>query len=80
MIWPFKTRTTKQIARIEIKGVINSETRKFLLEALETVKEKKFPALSKSGGYALEYASEELKEDPEIVLRGVNALTSFWNE
>ena len=45
MIWPFKTRTTKQIARIEIKGVINSETRKFLLEALETVKEKKFPAL-----------------------------------
>jgi protease-4 len=45
MIWPFKPRTSKQIARIEITGVIAGETRKRLLKALETVKEKKFPAL-----------------------------------
>lgn len=45
MIWPFKPKTTKQIARIEITGVIASETRKRVLKALETVKEKKFPAL-----------------------------------
>ncbi|MEA5510010.1 signal peptide peptidase SppA [Crocosphaera sp. UHCC 0190] len=45
MIWPFKPRTSKQIARIEITGAIASETRKSVLKALETVKEKKFPAL-----------------------------------
>lgn len=45
MIWPFKPRTKKQIARIEINGAIASDTRKRVLEALETVEEKKFPAL-----------------------------------
>lgn len=45
MIWPFKPKTTKQIARLEITGAIASETRKQVLKALETVKEKKFPAL-----------------------------------
>ncbi len=44
MIWPFKT-TRKSIARIEVAGVIASETRKQVLSALETVKEKKYPAL-----------------------------------
>ena len=45
MIWPFKPRTTKKVARIEITGVIASETRHRVLKELETVKEKKFPAL-----------------------------------
>jgi len=45
MIWPFKKRTKKQIAKIEITGAIASETRKKVLKALKTVEEKKFPAL-----------------------------------
>ncbi len=45
MIWPFKPRYRKQIARIEITGSIAGETRKRVLEALKTVEERKFPAL-----------------------------------
>jgi protease-4 len=45
MVWPFKPRFRKQIARIEITGAIASATRKRVLEALKTVEEKKFPAL-----------------------------------
>ena len=44
MIWPFN-KTKKQIARIEIKGAIASETRKQVLKAFKTIEEKKFPAL-----------------------------------
>lgn len=45
MVWPFKPRFRKQIARIEVSGVIAGATRKHLLEALKTVEERKFPAL-----------------------------------
>lgn len=45
MIWPFKPRFQKQIARIEITGAIASNTRSQVLEALKTVEEKRFPAL-----------------------------------
>jgi protease IV len=45
MIWPFKPRFRKQIARIEVSGVIAGATRKHLLDALKTVEERKFPAL-----------------------------------
>lgn len=45
MVWPFKPRFQKQIARIEVNGVIAGATRKHLLEALKTVEERKFPAL-----------------------------------
>lgn len=45
MIWPFKRRSRKQIARIEVSGVIAGSTRKQVLEALETIEERKFPAL-----------------------------------
>ncbi len=45
MIWPFKKKTCKQIARIEITGAIASETRKQVLKAFKTIEEKKFPAL-----------------------------------
>ncbi len=45
MVWPFKQKASKQIARIEITGAIASQTRKWVLKALETVKEKKYPAL-----------------------------------
>lgn len=45
MIWPFKPSSRKQIARIEITGLIAGATRKRVLEALETVEERRFPAL-----------------------------------
>jgi protease IV len=45
MVWPFKPRPSKQIARIEITGAIGSGTRKRVLAALETVAKQKFPAL-----------------------------------
>jgi protease-4 len=45
MVWPFKPKTSKQVARIEIAGAIGSGTRKAVLKALKTVEEKKFPAL-----------------------------------
>lgn len=44
MIWPFN-RSRKQIARIEINGAIAGQTRKRVLEAIETIEERKFPAL-----------------------------------
>ncbi|NES99740.1 MAG: signal peptide peptidase SppA [Sphaerospermopsis sp. SIO1G1] len=45
MIWPFRPKFRKQIARIEINGAIAGATRNRVLEALKTVEEKKFPAL-----------------------------------
>ncbi len=45
MIWPFKPKTRKQIARLEVTGAIFGDTRKRVLKALEFVQEKKFPAL-----------------------------------
>ena len=44
-MWFFKRKSKKQIARIEVTGLIASATRKRVLEALKTVEEKKFPAL-----------------------------------
>lgn len=45
MVWPFKSRFQKSIARIEVSGAIAGSTRKDVLEALERVEDKKFPAL-----------------------------------
>jgi protease-4 len=45
MVWPFKPKYRKQIARIEITGAIGGATRKHVLDALKTVEERKFPAL-----------------------------------
>jgi protease IV len=45
MIWPFRSRFQKRIARIEITGVIAGPARKRVLEALKTIEERRFPAL-----------------------------------
>lgn len=45
MVWPFKSRSRKSIARIEVVGAIAASMRKQVLEALEEVREKKFPVL-----------------------------------
>lgn len=45
MIWPFKPRPRKKLARIEVSGAIASGTRERLLKALKTVEEKRYPGL-----------------------------------
>jgi protease IV len=76
MVWPFKPRARKQIARIEINGPIAGGTRKRVLEALQTVEERKFPALllriDSPGGTVgdsqeIYYALKRLQEKVKIV-------------
>ncbi|HEY9703804.1 MAG TPA: ATP-dependent Clp protease proteolytic subunit, partial [Allocoleopsis sp.] len=45
MMWFFKSKFRKKIARLEISGAIAGSTRKRVLEALKTIEERKFPAL-----------------------------------
>jgi protease-4 len=45
MIWPFKPRFRKSIARIEVTGAIAGPTRKQVLDAIDEIIEKKFPVL-----------------------------------
>jgi len=76
MPWPFKPKSRKQIARIEITGAISAGTRKQVLDALKTVEEKKFPALllriDSPGGTVgdsqeIYYALKRLREKVKIV-------------
>lgn len=81
MIWPFKPKTSKQIARIEINGAIAGETRKQVLKALETVEEKKFPALllriDSPGGTVGD--SQEIYESLKKLQSKVKIVASFGN-
>ncbi|MBW4621940.1 MAG: signal peptide peptidase SppA [Cyanosarcina radialis HA8281-LM2] len=76
MVWPFKSKCRKQIARIEIAGAIAGNTRKHVLEALNAVEEKEFPALllriDSPGGTVgdsqeIYYALKRLREKIKIV-------------
>lgn len=44
-MWPFKRRSRKKIARIEVSGAIAGTTRERVLKAIKTVEEERFPAL-----------------------------------
>jgi protease-4 len=81
MIWPFKPRFRKQIARMEIKGVIDGSTRKWVLDALETVEERKFPALllriDSPGGTVGD--SQEIYEALKRLREKVKIVASFGN-
>ncbi len=81
MIWPFKPRFRKQIARIEITGVIASAARKRVLEALKTVEEKKFPALllriDSPGGTVGD--SQEIYSALKQLQKKVKIVASFGN-
>ncbi|MEM9484472.1 MAG: signal peptide peptidase SppA [Cyanobacteria bacterium P01_F01_bin.116] len=81
MIWPFKPRFRKQIARIEISGAIAGGTRKRVLEALEEVKEKKFPALllriDSPGGTVGD--SQEIYDALKQLQETVKIVASFGN-
>ncbi|WP_036903578.1 MULTISPECIES: signal peptide peptidase SppA [Prochlorococcus] len=45
MIWPWRRKSKKRMARIIIDGAINSETRKLFLKAVKQIEEREFPAL-----------------------------------
>ncbi len=45
MIWPFKRKSKRRMARIIIEGAINGATRKLVLKAIKQVEEREFPAL-----------------------------------
>lgn len=81
MIWPFKPRFQKQIARIEINGAIAGATRKRVLEALKTVEERRFPALllriDSPGGTVGD--SQEIYEALKRLQRQTKIVASFGN-
>ncbi len=81
MIWPFKPRFRKQVARIEITGAIAQATRKRVLEALKEVEEKKFPALllriDSPGGTVAD--SQEIYSALRKLQEKVKIVASFGN-
>ncbi|MGF1481749.1 MAG: signal peptide peptidase SppA [Cyanophyceae cyanobacterium] len=81
MLWPFKSKTTKKVARIEITGAIASDTRRRVLKALDEVKEKQFPALllriDSPGGTVGD--SQEIYEALKKLREHVKIVASFGN-
>ncbi|ELR99195.1 signal peptide peptidase SppA [Gloeocapsa sp. PCC 73106] len=81
MIWPFKPKTTKQIARLEITGAIASDTRRQVLEAIDFIKAKKFPALllriDSPGGTVAD--SQEIYQALKELQKQVKIVASFGN-
>ena len=45
MVWPWRRKSRRRMARITIEGAINGATRKRVLKALKQVEEREFPAL-----------------------------------
>ncbi|WP_269623249.1 signal peptide peptidase SppA [Prochlorococcus marinus] len=45
MIWPWKRKSKKRMARVVIDGPINGSTRKLVLKALKQIEDREFPAL-----------------------------------
>ncbi len=45
MLWPWRRKARKRMARIKIEGAINGATRKRVLKALRQIEEREFPAL-----------------------------------
>lgn len=81
MVWFFKSKRKKQIARIEINGAIASDTRKQVLKALKEVEEKEFPALllriDSPGGTVGD--SQEIYEALKKLREKVKIVASFGN-
>lgn len=81
MIWPFKPGAKKKIAKIEVKGAIAGGTRDAVIEALETVEEKGYPALlmriDSPGGTVGD--SQEIYEALRRIQDKVKIVASFGN-
>jgi protease IV len=81
MIWPFKSGAKKQIAKIEVKGAIAGATRQHILDAIETIEEKEFPALllriDSPGGTVGD--SQEIYDALKRLQEKVKIVASFGN-
>lgn len=82
MVWPFKRKKSKQIARIEITGAIASETRKRVLKALKTIEEEKYPVLLlriDSPGGTVGDSQEIYSALKRLRKKGTKVVASFGN-
>lgn len=81
MIWPFKPRFKKQIARIDISGVIAASTRKRVLEAFKQIEERRFPAvvvrIDSPGGTVAD--SQEIYQAMKRLQSKCKIIASFGN-
>jgi protease IV len=82
MVWPFKPRSRKTVARIEVTGAIVSATRQRVLKAIKLVETKKFPALLlriDSPGGTVGDSQEIYEALKRLRSKGVHVVASFGN-
>jgi protease IV len=82
MVWPFKPRSRRSIARIEVSGAIVSATRQRVLKAIKLVEAKKFPALLlriDSPGGTVGDSQEIYDALKRLQSKGVKIVASFGN-
>lgn len=81
MVWPFKRRNRKQIARLEVTGPIATATRERVLKALKTIEERQFPALllriDSPGGTVVD--SQEIYSALKQLQSKIKIVASFGN-
>lgn len=81
MVWFWKSKFKKQIARIEVTGAIAANTRKQVLEALKLIEERKYPALllriDSPGGTVGD--SQEIYQALKRLQEKVKIVASFGN-
>ena len=82
MIWPFKRKSKKRIARIVIEEPITSSTRISTLKALKQVEEREFPALIlriDSPGGTVGDSQEIYSAINRLKSKGCKVIASFGN-
>ncbi len=82
MIWPFRRKSKKRMARIIIEGAINGATRKLVLKAIKQVEEREFPALLlriDSPGGTVGDSQEIHKALLRLREKGCHVVASFGN-
>ncbi len=82
MIWPLKTKKRKQLARIELNGLIAAEARKRVLKALKTVEDDGYPGLLlriDSPGGTVGDSQEIYTALKRLRAQGLHIVASFGN-
>ena len=82
MIWPFRRKSKKRIARIVIEEPITSSTRVATLKALKQVEEREFPALIlriDSPGGTVGDSQEIYSAINRLKSKGCKVVASFGN-
>ncbi len=82
MIWPWRRKSKKRMARIVIDGPINGSTRKLVLKALRQIEQREFPALLlriDSPGGTVGDSQEIHAAILRLREKGCNVVASFGN-